>query len=61
MCCRHVLRTQAASHSGFLKARLGVQRPIAVDILLTIRWIVKLKGTHDEHLSEQRPTRRRNG
>jgi hypothetical protein len=52
MCCRHVLRIQAASHSGFLKARLGVQRPIPVDILLTIRWIVKLKGTHDEYISE---------
>jgi hypothetical protein len=44
-----------------LNARLGVRRPIAVDILLTIRWIVKLKGMYDEHSREQRPTRHRNG
>jgi hypothetical protein len=44
-----------------LNARLGVRRPIAVDILLTIRGIVKLKGMYDEQSREQRRTRRRNG
>ena len=42
-----------------LKARLGVRQPMAVDIFLTIRWIIE--RTHDEHISEQCSTRRRNG